>query len=61
MTSSNENDSTPVVPAATPSHTDTGSSHAEGSQGEGGERPTRDDRGPRHPRRAGTGLSLIHI
>jgi len=55
MTSSNENDSTPVVPAATPSHTDTGFSHAEGSQGEGGERPTRDDRGPRHPRRAGTG------
>ena len=55
MTSSNEKDSIPVVPAATPSHTDTGSSSTEGSQGEGGERAPREDRGPRHPRRAGTG------
>ncbi|MBU3610504.1 rRNA pseudouridine synthase [Polynucleobacter wuianus] len=55
MTSSNENDSSPAVPAATPSQTDTGSSHVEGTQGEGGERPPREDRGPRHPRRAGTG------
>ena len=55
MTSSNENDSSPVVPAATSSQTDTGSSHTEAPQGEGGERAPREDRGPRHPRRAGSG------
>jgi len=54
MTSSNENDSSPPIPAA-PSQTDLGSAHAEGSQAEGGERPPREDRGQRHPRRAGTG------
>ena len=55
MTSSNENDSSPVVPAATSSQADTGSSHTEAPQGEGGERAPREDRGPRHPRRAGGG------
>jgi len=48
MTSSNENDSSPVVPHATPSNT-------EGAKPEGGERAPREDRGPRGPRRAGSG------
>ena len=56
MTSSNENDSTPVVPAATAStHTDHRPSQAGADQSENGERNSREDRGPRHPRRAGTG------
>jgi 23S rRNA pseudouridine2605 synthase len=56
MTSSNENDSSPAVPATTAStQADTASSNAEGSPVEGGERGPREDRGPRHPRRAGTG------
>jgi len=50
MTSSNENDSSPVVnPSATPSNSDAASSNAEGAKFEGGER------GERRPRRQGTG------
>ena len=48
MTSSNENDSSPVAPQVT-------SSHVDGAKPEGGERAPREDRGPRNPRRAGSG------
>jgi len=50
MTSSNDNESSPVLPAtASPSSTDTPSSNSEGVQPEGGER------GQRPPRRQGSG------
>jgi 23S rRNA pseudouridine2605 synthase len=48
MTSSNENDSSPVVPQVTPPNT-------EGAKPEGGERAPREDRGSRGPRRNGSG------
>ncbi|APB99130.1 pseudouridine synthase [Polynucleobacter asymbioticus] len=52
MTSSNENDSSPVVnPSATPSHADTTPSNSDGAKAEGGER------GERRPRRQGAGGS----
>ena len=52
MTSSNENDSSPVVnPSATPSNADTTPSHSDGAKTEGGER------GERRPRRQGAGGS----
>ena len=50
MTSSNENDSSPVVnPSATPTNSDTAPSSADGQKSEGGER------GERRPRRQGSG------
>ena len=53
MTSSNENDSSPVVnPSAIPSSTDVAPSNEGGNKAEGREGG---ERGPRHPRRAGTG------
>jgi len=53
MTSSNENDSSPVVtPSAIPSSTDAGPSNEGDNKAEGREGG---ERGPRHPRRAGTG------
>ncbi|OWF65974.1 23S rRNA pseudouridylate synthase B [Polynucleobacter hirudinilacicola] len=53
MTSSNENDSSPVVnQAVTPSSADAGPSNEDGNKGEGREGG---ERGPRHPRRAGSG------
>ena len=53
MTNSNENDSSPVVnPSATPSHTDSAPSNADGQKTEGGERA---ERGDRRPRRQGSG------
>jgi len=52
MTSSNENDSSPVVnPSATPSNADAAPSNADGVKAEGGER------GERRPRRQGAGGS----
>ena len=52
MTSSNENDSFPVVnPSATPSNADLTPSHSDGAKTEGGER------GERRPRRQGAGGS----
>ena len=50
MTSSNENDSSPVVTPGTPAVTDSGSSSVEA-----GDRAPREERGPRHPRRSGSG------
>jgi 23S rRNA pseudouridine2605 synthase len=53
MTSSNENDSSPVVnPSAIPSSVDAAPSNEDGNKAEGREGG---GRGPRHPRRAGTG------
>lgn len=53
MTSSNENDSSPVVnPSATPSHADSAPANADGQKAEGGERT---ERGDRRPRRQGSG------
>jgi 23S rRNA pseudouridine2605 synthase len=53
MTSSNENDSSPVVPpSATSSSSDAAPSNGDGVKLEGREGG---DRGPRHPRRPGTG------
>ena len=53
MTSSNENDSSPVVnPSAIPSSTEAVPSNEGGNKAEGREGG---ERGPRHPRRAGTG------
>jgi len=53
MTSSNENDSSPVVnPSAIPSSADAAPSNEDGNKAEGREGG---GRGPRHPRRAGTG------
>ncbi len=53
MTSSNENDSSPVVPpSATSSSSDAAPSNSDGVKVEGREGG---DRGPRHPRRPGTG------
>ncbi len=53
MTSSNENDSSPVVPpSATSSSSDAAPSNSDGVKEEGREGG---DRGPRHPRRPGTG------
>mgnify|MGYP000010486762 FL=1 len=53
MTSSNENDSSPVVnPSATPSNADSAPSNADGQKTEGGERA---ERGDRRPRRQGSG------
>jgi len=53
MTSSNENDSSPVVnQAVTPSSADAGPSNEDGNKAEGREGG---ERGPRHPRRAGSG------
>ena len=53
MTSSNENDSSPVVnPSATPSNADSSPSNADGQKAEGGERA---ERGDRRPRRQGSG------
>ncbi len=53
MTSSNENDSSPVVnPSATPSNSDAAPSNADGQKTEGGERA---ERGDRRPRRQGSG------
>jgi 23S rRNA pseudouridine2605 synthase len=53
MTSSNENDSSPVVnPSAIPSSADAAPSNEDGKKAEGREGG---GRGPRHPRRAGTG------
>ena len=53
MTSSNENDSSPVVnPSAIPSSTDAVPSNEDGNKADGREGG---ERGPRHPRRAGTG------
>ncbi|MBU3580311.1 rRNA pseudouridine synthase [Polynucleobacter sp. 73C-SIWE] len=53
MTSSNENDSFPVVnQAVTPSSADAGPSNEDGNKAEGREGG---ERGPRHPRRAGSG------
>ena len=50
MTSSNENDSSPVVnPSVNPSHSDAAPSNADGVKTEGGER------GERRPRRQGSG------
>ena len=55
MTSSNENDSSPVVnPSATPSNADAAPSNADGQKSEGGERA---ERGDRRPRRQGAGGS----
>jgi 23S rRNA pseudouridine2605 synthase len=55
MTSSNENDSSPVVnPSATPSNADSAPSNADGQKTEGGERA---ERGDRRPRRQGAGGS----
>ena len=53
MTSSNENDSSPVVnSSAVPSSADAAPSNEVGNKVEGREGA---ERGPRHPRRAGTG------
>ena len=53
MTSSNENDSSPVVnPSAISSSTEASPSNEDGNKAEGREGG---ERGPRHPRRAGTG------
>ena len=53
MTSSNENDSSPVVnPSVTSSNSDAAPSNADGQKAEGGERP---ERGDRRPRRQGSG------
>ena len=53
MTSSNENDSSPVVnSSAVPSSADAAPSNEGGNKAEGREGA---ERGPRHPRRAGTG------
>ena len=53
MTSSNENDSSPIVnPSAIPSSADAAQSNEDGNKAEGREGG---ERGPRHPRRAGTG------
>ena len=53
MTSSNENDSSPVVnSSAVPSSADAAPSNEVGNKAEGREGA---ERGPRHPRRAGTG------
>ena len=55
MTSSNENDSSPVVnPSATPSNSDAAPSNPDGQKTEGGERA---ERGDRRPRRQGAGGS----
>ena len=55
MTSSNENDSSPVVnPSATPSNSDAAPSNPDGQKTEGGER---EERGDRRPRRQGAGGS----
>ena len=57
MTSSNENESIPAVPATTSNHSENqpSASQAGADQLENGDRNLREDRGPRHPRRAGTG------
>ena len=57
MTSSNENESIPAVPATTSNHSENqpSASQTGADQSENGERNLREDRGPRHPRRAGTG------
>ena len=58
MTSSNENDLTPAIPAVStsnPSDHLSSAPQAGADQSESGELGTREDRGPRHPRRAGTG------
>ena len=56
MTSSNDNDSSPVVPSsATPSNSDAAPAQGEGQQSEGREAGERGDRGQRNPRRQGTG------
>jgi len=53
MTSSNDNDSSPVVnPSATPSNSDAAPSNADGQKPESGERA---ERGERRPRRQGSG------
>ena len=55
MTSSNENDSSPVVnPSATPSNSEAAPSNADGQKTEGGGRA---ERGDRRPRRQGAGGS----